>query len=287
MNKIKIKANAKINLVLDVVGKRKDGYHDIETIFSEISLFDNLILKKTKKGIKINIAQEVNIPQEKNLCYKAAQLFFKETRIKQGVEIFLEKNIPVGAGLGGGSSDAAATLKGLNSLFNNPLSNDNLKKIALKIGMDVPFFIDGGCAVASGRGEKLKNIKLKKTFWLVIIKPNFSISTKEAYELIDKNLILTKNSSYAKIMTKALGSGLLEITESLYNIFERVVSIQYPGFPSKLKEKFKDAGADGVLMSGSGSAVYGIFRVRRSAYQAFEKLKRIPKVKVYLAKTLL
>ena len=288
MNKIKIKAPAKINLTLDVIGKRKDGYHNIETIFQEISLFDKMLIKKIPKGIKLHVKPgNLKISVKKNLCYKAAEIFLEENNIKEGVEIFLKKNIPIGAGLGGGSSDAAGVLKGLNLLFKSRLSNNKLEKLARKLGMDVPFFIKGGCAYATGRGEELQNIKTSKSFWLILMKPKFSVSTKEAYELIDKNLILTKKCSYAKIMLQAIRNKKeTKIPDILYNIFEKVVSIKYPGFPDGVKQELIDAGAKGSLMSGSGSAVFGIFRERRAAYRAFKKMSRTREEKVYLAKTL-
>ncbi|MDD5688460.1 MAG: 4-(cytidine 5'-diphospho)-2-C-methyl-D-erythritol kinase [Elusimicrobia bacterium] len=242
MAEVKLKANAKVNLFLDVLNKRKDGYHNIKTIFQEISLSDDIFIREIKKGIKIFCSNPKIPTGKKNLVYKAADLLKKYFNIKKGLEIKIKKRIPIGAGLGGGSSDAAAVLKGLNKLWNLKISKNIIIKMAKQIGADVPFFIEGGRCLATGIGDKLKKIPVKDEFY-VIVKPNFEISTKFVYSRLK---VLTKSKKKYSI-------------NGHYNRLEDVVIPLYPEI-KRIKDKLVFYGADYSLMSGSGSCVFGIVK---------------------------
>ncbi|MBI5573732.1 MAG: 4-(cytidine 5'-diphospho)-2-C-methyl-D-erythritol kinase [Elusimicrobia bacterium] len=251
---MKLKANAKINLFLDVLGKRKDGYHNIKTIFQEISLFDDIFIRETKNRIKI-FCDHPKVPTDKrNLVYKAVDLIKKRFKIKKDIEIKIKKRIPVGAGLGGGSSDAAAVLGGLNKLWNLKLDKNQLAKIGKKLGADVPFFIYGGRCLGEGIGDKLMPLKIRKTQWYVIVKPPFEISTKNIY------LRLTKTRKTGKI-------------KKYINRLEDVVIPLYPEI-KKIKEKLVDYGAEFSLMSGSGSCVFGFVKNKSVGEKIKNKMKK-------------
>lgn len=262
MNSLTVRSFAKINLGLLVKEKRSDGYHNIETIFVPIRLSDKIKLKKIERSIVIKILnQKIKVPKGKtNLAYKAAELFFNKTKIKSGTEITIEKNIPVGSGLGGGSSNAAAVLNGLNILNDKPLSKKELHNLALKIGMDVPFFLLGKACYASGRGEILKPIEIPKLN-IVLYLPNYSILSKWAYENISKmktERILTNGDLSLKILWKKLLKGdLRNLQPHIRNSFEDLVFAHYPDL-AKIKEFFLTYGAYATLLSGSGSAVFGL-----------------------------
>ena len=261
---MKIKANAKINLFLDVLGKRKDGYHNIKTVFQEVSLSDDITIRETKKnGIKITCNKK-NVPTgSKNLCYIAAQFIKNISGTKKGVEITIKKNIPVGGGLGGGSSDAAAVLKALNKLWNLKLGIKQLAGLGKTIGADVPFFLFGGRCLGVGIGDKLTPLKIKKTQWYVIVKPPFEISTKAAY------LRLTKINKIGRI--KSLKARLA--INAFYNRLEDAVIPLYHEI-KKIKEELLDSGAKDSLMSGSGSCVFGTAENKSAGEKIKKHLKK-------------
>ncbi len=255
MSIITLKAPCKINLSLDITAKRSDGYHELESVFQTLSIFDDITVKSAELGIKItsNIA---DIPvDESNTCFKAARLFFEKTQINAGAEIHIEKRIPSQAGLGGGSADAAYVLKALNALHGLPLSDDELCKIGAMVGADVPFFICGGTVYVSGIGEILKPISQIDNVYFVIAKGENGISTVQAYKKFDliekqthtdtKTIVEYINSKDIKNAAK-LCVNSLEDCAALPDIF-------------KIKQIFNDCGAMLSLMSGSGSAVFGMF----------------------------
>ncbi|HAX61997.1 MAG TPA: 4-(cytidine 5'-diphospho)-2-C-methyl-D-erythritol kinase [Elusimicrobia bacterium] len=254
MAKMKLKANAKINLFLDILGKRKDGYHNLKTIFQEISLPDEIWLKEIKTGVKI-FCDNPKIPTDKrNLVYKAADLLKRYSGIKKGVEIKIKKRIPIGAGLGGGSSDAASVLKGLNKLWKLNFSKNQLIKIAKKIGADVPFFILGGKCLGEGIGAQLTPLKIKKKEWYVIVKPSFEISTRTVYLRLTKTVKIDKIKKYI-------------------NRLEDVVIPLYPEI-KKIKDLLTESGAEFSLMSGSGSCVFGFVKNKKSGEEIKNRLKK-------------
>jgi 4-diphosphocytidyl-2-C-methyl-D-erythritol kinase len=273
VNSIVIQSYGKINLGLLVKAKRPDGYHNIETIFVPIKLSDKLRLKKIGQGIIVKIPNnKYKLPKGKtNLAYKAAELFFDKTKINKGVEITIEKHIPVGTGLGGGSSNAAAVLAGLNSLFNKPVNKRDLHNLAIKIGMDVPFFLISSACYATGRGEILKPFEIPKLN-IVLYFPDFPIITKWAYSKVktqkskikaDKNhaqgeRTLTNGRLSLKILRKKLANGdLSDLQYLIQNSFEDLVFAHYPDLV-RTKEFFLTHGAYAASLSGSGSAIFGL-----------------------------
>ena len=284
-NKLTLKSPAKINLGLRIIKKRADGYHDIETIFQMISIFDTLTFRQCGSGIVFKTNHK-NLPLDgNNFVVKAAKLLLQEAEVKQGVEIFLKKTIPIGAGLGGGSSNAAFTLIGLNNFFQLNLNKKDLLKIALKLGSDVPFFLYGSTALGRGRGEILTSLKLKKhiNLHVVVVFPGFFISTGSVYE--DFKFGLTSNSKDNNILAPFFEKGdTAELGFCLINDLEVIVCKKYP-ILSKIKKKLVKFGAIGAQVSGSGSSVFGLFLQRESAIIAAEKLK-MKDWQVFLAKTI-
>lgn len=271
MDSIKLKAMAKINLGLDVVGKRPDGYHDVRMIMQSINLYDSITITKTKTP-KINIKTNLSyLPtNENNLVYKAADLLLKEFHITQGVFINLEKHIPVAAGLAGGSSDAAATLIGINKLFHLGLSKKELMKRGVALGADIPFCIMRGTALSEGIGEILTPLAPMPKCSIIIAKPDISVSTKYVYE----NLRLNDNTKHPNIdtlVTLLKEQDLHGISDNLGNLLEDVTTRKYSVI-NEIKEFLIQQGALNSLMSGSGPTVYGIFEDKDTAYKAKTKL---------------
>jgi 4-diphosphocytidyl-2-C-methyl-D-erythritol kinase len=274
---VKIRAPAKINLNLRVVGRRRDGYHLIDTIMLPVSLYDELEIrkirspvdnKKTKDGmIEVSCDHPLVPGGEKNIVYRAARLIMQQTDKQQQVQIHIRKRIPVGAGLGGGSADAAATLIGLNRLLTVRLSAAKLEKLALSLGADVPFFIRARPARARGIGERLYPLHGIPSFWLVIVYPGFPVSTAWAFKKLPPTL--TKPPVNTSIPTSL--KRFDRLAKLLVNDLESVTLKRYPKI-QLLKDRLLHQGAAGSLMSGSGSSVFGIFSSRREARKALRRL---------------
>jgi len=265
-----LRAYAKINIGLNVLGKRSDGYHDLETVFHEIDCFDEIELEQHDKVAMT--ADSILVPIDtSNLCISAANLLHKEKHIQQGVMIHLKKNIPIGAGLGGGSSDAAAVLCGLNQFWKLKLSNNQLRALAAQIGSDVPFFIDGGTAYATGRGEILESFSLTMPFWIAVVTPMIHISTTWAYN----HLVLSRNGKASGLRTKLVKqiSNPQKLASIAQNDFEPSAFQNYPEL-SRVKEKLKEMGAVFSLMSGSGSSIYGFFENEKKAIAALSSFPK-------------
>jgi 4-diphosphocytidyl-2-C-methyl-D-erythritol kinase len=259
-------AYAKINIGLHILGKRSDGYHDLETIFREIDLFDEIDLEP-QKTLEIN-ADSILVPvDESNLCFQAADLLRKDRKIKEGVLIQLRKKIPIGAGLGGGSSNAAAVLLGLNELWNLKLSHDQLRMLAGQIGADVAFFIEGGNAYGSGRGEILEHFSLDIPYWIAVVTPLIHISTTWAYSHLKLHRDGKGTELRAKIAKQI--SNPKKIVSLVQNDFEQSTIEVYPQI-GQIKESLKEKGAVFSLMSGSGSSVFGFFENEKKALNALE-----------------
>ncbi len=258
---MKLRAYAKINIGLNVLGKRSDGYHDLETVFHEIDCFDEIELQRHDKVAMT--ADSILVPVDgSNLCLSAANLLQKEKHVRQGVMIHLKKNIPISAGLGGGSSDAAAVLCGLNYFWELKLSNNQLHTLAAQIGSDVPFFIDGGTAYATGRGEILESFSLTLPFWIAVVTPLVRIPTAWAYD----HLVLKRNAKASGLRTKLVKqiSNPQKLASVIQNDFELAVFKIYPEL-SRIKKKLIEMGAVFSLMSGSGSSMYGFFENDKKA----------------------
>lgn len=255
---VTIKAPAKINLALDTLYKREDNYHEVEMIMTTVDLADYITvtpLEKNEVRIKSN---EFTMPlNEKNLAYQAAKLFKEHFHIDKGVEIYIRKRIPVAAGLAGGSSNAAATLKALRELWQVDCTIDELAELGEKLGSDVPFCVYGGTALATGRGEKIKSIPSPPKCWVILIKPRIGVSTREIYEVLD-----AKNVEHLDIegMLKCIHENDYKgICDRLGNSLEPVTFERYP-VVKEIKNKLIQFGADAVLMSGSGPTVFALVR---------------------------
>ncbi len=294
---IRIEAPAKINLFLEVIGKRPDGYHNLATLFAKISLTDELALKKmAKPGISLRVVNKANLALSKprdNIVYKAATLFFKIFKIKPAVEISLVKRIPVGAGLGGGSSDAAAALKGLCRLYGVD-ADKNIKKLAaaaLALGSDVPFFLTkGGFAAGAGRGEILTSVKTKGRLpVIVLVYPGAPVYTGPVYRALRPTAAAIKagNLKKLKILVKALESGkpLKDWGLPLFNRLEEPVLPRHQAV-RRAKEDLINTGAPAVLMSGSGASVFALAENRASAGKILKIIKKSGR-RVFLAGFLL
>ena len=253
-------APAKINLFLEITGKRYDGYHNIETIMQTVGLSDKITFElAADNNVSLNVSsKDLNIPVDsRNIVVKAALALKEKFNIKQGVKITLEKNIPSGAGLGGGSSDAAETLKALIKLWNIKIENSELSALAAKLGADVPFFLTGSAALCEGIGEIITPINTAKNLSLVIVKPSVSVPTPEAYKKVK---LPFNNPQSVKAIKTAIETGCFgfkEAKELCFNRFEELVFGDYPEI-AKVKKILTDAGCF-AMMSGSGSAVFGFF----------------------------
>lgn len=266
MESLHLRSPAKINLRLEILRKREDGYHELRTVFQKINLYDRLhFCLKRQRGISIKVDPPGLPTDEKNLVYRAAQAFLRKTDYQGGVEIKIEKRIPLGAGLGGGSSNAATTLMALNQLLGKGLSDRELMTLGLAIGADVPFFFLGGSAIATGIGEKLKKIELP-ALWYILIYPGFEVSTRWAYQ----NFVLTKKRFHFRF--QKLFNTPENISKILLNDLEEVVSSEYPQI-GLMKNILSSCGALGVLMTGSGPTVFGLFPTNEEATKAYRKVK--------------
>lgn len=251
-----VKAPAKINLTLDVLYKRPDNFHEVEMVMTTVDLADRISLESREDGVIQIISTDNFVPNDhRNFAYQAARLIKDTYGIKQGVSITIEKEIPIAAGLAGGSSDAAATLKGLNELWNLGLSIDELAELGAKIGSDVSFCVYGGTALATGRGEKIKEIPAPPNCWVVLAKPKIGVSTAEVYGGLKVEGLEHPNT---KQMIQAIETKDYELLcSSLGNVLETVTFKLHPEVVM-LKEQMKRFGADATLMSGSGPTVFGL-----------------------------
>ncbi len=257
MDKVTIWAPAKLNLTLDVKGKRPDGYHELETIMQAISLKDKITIDKANTIIvNSNSSQLSN--DANNLAYYAAELFFQETGKKAGVNIYIEKNIPIGAGLAGGSSNAAAVLLGLNHLYQTKLSLKDLAELALEIGSDVPFCIFNRTALARGRGEILSPLPKGHTLNFLLVKPNFSVATKDVFGQLDLDKIKKRPNNEAFIKAWR-DMDLDKMAFEMINVLETVTVSLYPEI-GLIKQRLLELGAVNAVMSGSGPSVFALFR---------------------------
>ncbi|PAT02627.1 4-(cytidine 5'-diphospho)-2-C-methyl-D-erythritol kinase [Candidatus Izimaplasma bacterium ZiA1] len=266
---VKEKAYAKINLFLNVVGKRVDGFHNLEMIMAPLKLHDEIRMKKIldKKEIKISSNIEITKNTHDNIVYKVAKFVLNEFEIKTGVDITIHKKIPMGAGLAGGSANAAAVLRGLNRLYKLNLSLEDMAKIGEKFGADIPFCIYNKLCIAKGKGEDLLFVNTKLKSKVILVYPDINVSTKQVFSKIDEeNLIKIKIND----MSQGVYNRNYElITRSLYNSLENVTFELYPKI-KEIKHQLLDFGLKGVLMSGSGSTVFAIENNRQKIKQVKE-----------------
>lgn len=269
---MRLQAFAKINLGLDVLGKREDGYHEVRMIMQTIRMYDQLDMRKSvEPGIHLTTNKKYIPVDENNLVWRAAKLMMDTCGIIEGVSIHLHKVIPVAAGMAGGSSDAAATLVGMNRLFHCGLFKEKLMELGVQIGADVPYCVLRGTALAEGIGEKLTVLPPMPDCWILIGKPGISVSTKYVYTTLDLNT----DTVHPDIdgMKKALEDGnLYGITERMGNVLQDVTIPAYPEV-ERIKEQMKTLGAVNAMMSGSGPTVFGIFDSEEKAQKACQKLR--------------
>lgn len=269
--KLIFKTPAKINLGLRIIGKREDGYHELETVMQMVSLYDGIEMECRESGVEFQ-CDHPDIPNDQaNLVMKAERLMRETFRVGLGVRIKLSKKIPHGAGLGGGSGNAAGTLLGLNVLWDLQLPQGKLLELGAKLGSDVPFFLASPCALGKGRGELLTPLQPARKFYVILIYPRFPIATSWVYGNL--KLGLTKTQNNISILQKFLSqSEISGLGASLQNDLEPGVIQRFPAI-QVLKDRLRDCGADGALMSGSGSTVFGIFADSVKAERAFAHLK--------------
>lgn len=278
------KAPAKINLMLDVLHKRADGFHEVEMIMTMVDLADRLELSELKRDSIIISSQAGYIPlDEKNLAFQAARLIKDRYNVRSGVHIHLDKRIPVAAGLAGGSSDAAATLRGLNRLWRLGIPAQELQELGAELGSDVPFCVTGGTALATGRGEKLTPIQNPPQCWVILAKPPINVSTAEVYGRVRANQIAVHPSALR--MQQAIEAGdFSAVCAGLGNVLEDVTLKLHPEV-QQLKEAMVKLGADGVLMSGSGPTVFGLVSRQSKVARIYNGLRGFCK-EVYAVRSL-
>lgn len=293
LERIRLEAHAKINLSLDVTGRLENGYHTLQMIMQTISLCDEVILEKTLEGIEI-ICDDPDLPcDERNICHRAAKEFFERTGIARngsdktcqkytGVRIDIKKRIPAAAGLAGGSADAAAVLKGLNILYRIGLDLRGLAEIGVRCGADVPFCLYGGTCLAEGIGEKLTRLPSFSGVGVVVIVPEFSVSTEWVYRNYSMN-DCKKHPDTSTLITAIKAGDIEKVARGMVNVLESVTVVKYPEI-NDIKLALRKSGAMGTLMSGSGPSVFGLFEAPGKARDAFEELKNRYK-RIYLVST--
>lgn len=278
-----LKALAKINLGLDVLGRREDGYHDVRMVMQTIYLYDNItIQRKETPGITLESNLYFLPNDEGNIAYKAAKMLMEEFDISDGVHITLDKHIPVAAGLAGGSSNAAAVLVGMNRMFSLGLTEKDLMERGVKLGADVPYCVMRGTVLAEGIGEKLTRLSPLPKCYILIAKPGISVSTRMVYEKLDA-LQITAHPDIDELLWGLENQDLDKIAGSMGNVLEQVTIDAYPVI-EQIKDVMKEEGALNAMMSGSGPTVFGIFADRQTAKKAQNRLKNLQIAKqVYLA----
>lgn len=276
--KLTAKANAKINLTLDILGKREDGYHLVDMIMQTISLFDTVSVIKTDSGIRV-LSSDNALGGEEDITYKAAKLFFEETKINGGAQIEIEKCIPVAAGLGGGSTDAAAVLVLLNRLYENPLTVKELEKIAVKLGADVPFFLYGGTILVGGIGEVFEKLPDMPNCHLVIAKKGVKPSTKKMYNVIDNTDVSDYRPDNIAAKSAIEKSNLNILCQNINNVFSAAWE------SDEIALIMKECGALSVSLSGSGPSYFGVFDNESYAKTAVECLKNLSIAAFYAVPT--
>ena len=282
-NTVTLKALAKINLGLDVLGKRENGYHDVRMVMQTIYLYDNVTMEKTEEaGIQLECNLFYLPVDESNIAYKAAKLLMDEFDIKEGVHIVLDKHIPVAAGLAGGSANAAAVLVGMNRLFSLGLTQEELMERGVSLGADVPYCVMRGTVLAEGIGEVLTPLPPLPKCCVLIAKPGISVSTKTVYEKLDSQEI-EEHPDIDGILEGLKQGDLLKVASSMGNVLETVTIGDYPVI-EQIKDAMKGAGALNAMMSGSGPTVFGIFDDRSKAKFAQQRIRELQIAKqVYIA----
>ncbi|RKD30915.1 4-(cytidine 5'-diphospho)-2-C-methyl-D-erythritol kinase [Thermohalobacter berrensis] len=283
MKRIIVDAYAKINLSLDVLRRREDGYHEVEMIMQQVDLKDIITIKEIEKGIIIESNKKEVPTDSSNLVYKAWDIICKKFNIDRGVYININKNIPIAAGLAGGSSDAAALLKGLNKLWNLGLTKNELMELGVNIGADVPFCIMGGTALAQGIGEKLTRLNNFSNIYILLATPDIQVSTAYVYKNLNLKEISVRPDTH-KLIEYMEDNDIDSVAKKMVNVLENVTIKKYP-IIQEIKKDMINGGALGSLMSGSGPTVFGIYNNEKLLKETERKLKKRLS-KVYSVKTI-
>ena len=285
MKEVTVKAFAKINLMLDITARREDGYHDLCSVMQEIGLYDTVVIRTAPKGISLKVEFDDGVERgfslvpndTKNLAYRAAELLLGDAGVNGGVEITLHKRIPVAAGLAGGSTDAAAVLRGICLLYMLDYDMERLCALGAKLGADVPFCIMGGTALAEGIGEKLQVMPTPKNTFILLAKPPVAVGTKEVYQaydrLLEENPPALADAESLKALLRSGEADAISLVPHLYNALALVTEPQHPEI-GELREAILEEGAKGALMSGSGPSVFGLYDDPAIAQQAAERLQQ-------------
>ncbi len=283
VKELRLNAYAKVNLTLDVVGTRNDGYHDIESVMHTISLHDSLVLREAGAGVELVVHGD-SVPNDmRNLVLRTAQLLRETFAVDRAVQIELVKRIPIAAGLGGGSADAAVTLLGLVQLWKLRLDGRELLGFAAKLGADVPFFLEGGAAIARGRGERLTRLPPLPTTWLVLARPQVEVATAWAYRQLSASGVTSR--PHTDLMVEAMHrEDVREAGRHLCNVFEGVIVNVYP-VVSELKSRILRGEAYGAGLSGTGPTIFGLMANEAAAHKVAEDLCTIPNVEVHVSRT--
>ncbi len=270
-------SHCKVNLLLNILGKRADGFHELETVMQPVAIYDTIRVSKRPAGIELTCSEPTLPTDGRNLVYRAAELFLKGLELTEGVSLHLEKRVPLAAGLGGGSGDAAVTLLGMNELFGQPASSQELTAMASQLGSDVPFFLQPQAALATGRGEKIEPLETFNAFKncaVLLIHPGFGISTAWAYQSLSRFPLALNGTPgrAAQIILSLRGSDAAAAGRGFYNSLEAPALEKYP-LLVLFQEFLREQGAVSALMSGSGSTTFGIFKSLPAAEAASEKLR--------------
>ncbi len=281
MNSYQIKAYAKINLGLDVLGRLENGYHEVKMVMQTVGIYDELTLTRTENGITVTTDNEELPTDDNNLIYKAARIMMEEYQLEGGIQIHLKKNIPIAAGMAGGSTDAAATFKGISRLYDLDCTLEELMKLGVRVGADVPYCILGGTALAEGIGEKLTSLNPAPDCYVLVIKPDINVSTRYVYEHLDAEGV-TEHPDIDGMVNAIWEESLQGILDRMGNVLESVTVKKYPVI-NDLKKRMRTLGALNSMMSGSGPTVFGIFVNERLAREAFEQMKQeYPQCQIFL-----
>ena len=275
MREFTVYAPAKLNLYLDVLEKRPDGYHNIKTLFEKIDLKDEIHVKEKARGLRVKVEPLGTCASGKdNIVYRVIQALFKKANVDLGLEIVIKKNIPVSAGLGGGSSDAASLLRAINEAFDLGVSFEDLVSVATETGKDIPFFmLDKTFAIARGAGEELEPLETDSFFSHVIVKPDIAISTAQMYKRLDTHNATSRNNAIEKIASAVHKGDTTLLKENYYNIFEEVLGV-YAVDVERAKSLLENADAGPSFLSGSGPSVFCTVKDRTEATHIFERLPK-------------
>lgn len=270
MDSCTLKAYAKINIGLDVTGRTDNGYHLLKTVMQQVDLYDVITIERAEKGINFSCDSKDVPSDDTNLAVKAAKLMTETYGIKEGVNISLNKNIPVAAGMAGGSTDGAAVIIGMNKVFDLDLTMQEMIDTGVKIGADIPFCIQGGCAIAEGIGEKLRELDNRTEMYTLIAKPPINVSTVHVYKTLKWQEVIHPDMD--RVIKGIMAGSMDDIVAGMGNVLESVTCSEYD-IINELKKAMLDIGASGSLMSGSGPTVFGLFKNKEEAMSAEKRLK--------------